>query len=85
MNKNKIKVKFVELDGEICALFPDLLYNERLYGQTMIESYMIQGEHSGASRDLMKRRFAPIQKCRKIISILESRGYDLEILRRKSK
>jgi hypothetical protein len=40
------KVVFKMLDDEVLAIFPDNLYNEQLYGKSMVDSYMHIGQHS---------------------------------------
>lgn len=48
MKPTRIRVKFIELQGDIIALFPD--YKE---GNGFIMSYQHMGQHSSASDKLM--------------------------------
>ena len=47
------KVVFKMIDGEVIAIFPNNLYSEVLYGNTMVDSYMHIGQHSACSVELI--------------------------------
>ena len=49
----RTKVVFKIMDDEVLAIFPNNLYNEQLYGKTMVDSYMHIGQHSACSIELL--------------------------------
>ena len=79
----KTKVKFIKFQGDIIALFPSELYNERLYGKSQIESYMHMGQHGAASSSLMKLRYATPAEYLPLMKELERIGYDLQVMKGK--
>lgn len=74
------RVKFVNLDNEVFALFPDELYNERLYGKDQVMSYMRIGQHGAASRSFMRRKSVGPEKYASLKRELETIGYKLEVI-----
>jgi hypothetical protein len=70
------RVKFVSLNGEVLALFPDENFNEILYGKTQIMSYIHIGQHGAASRSLMKKRGLKKEEYSALLKELERVGYD---------
>lgn len=67
-------------EGDVVALFPDELYNEVLYQDTQIMSYMRVGQHGAASTELINElRVATPSEFRALKLELESIGYDLEV------
>lgn len=77
----KTRVKFVNLEGEVLALFPDELYAPDLYGKTMIVSYMRIGQHGSASSSLMRRKAISPKKYSRLKTELESLGYNLTVIK----
>jgi len=74
------KVVFKMLQDEVIAIFPDNLYNEQLYGKTMVDSYMHIGQHSACSIELLDGLQDASQEQYKDLKIeLEEIGYDLDI------
>jgi hypothetical protein len=53
INMETTKVVFKMLQDEVIAIFPNNLYNEELYGKTMVDSYMHIGQHSACSVELL--------------------------------
>ena len=51
--KELTRVKFIELQGDIIALFPDIIESEDHFGRPFILSYQHIGQHSGASKSLL--------------------------------
>lgn len=78
------RVKFIKFQGDIIALFPDELYNERLYGKTKIMSYMHMGQHSSASNSLMKLRYATPEDYTPLLKELKRIGYYLDVMKSKN-
>lgn len=76
----KTRVKFVNLEGSVLALFPDEIYNRELFGKTQIMSYMRIGQHGAAARSFMRRKSLPKEKYLPLKKELESIGYVLEII-----
>ena len=75
------RVKFVNLEGSVLALFPDEIYNRELFGKTQIMSYMHNGQHGPALYGLMRRKSLPKEKYLPLKKELESIGYALEVLK----
>ena len=67
-------------DGSIIALFPYELYNEKLYGDSMIESYMHLGQHSGVDYlgVLQDTRPATKAESRALKAELKGLGYNIK-------
>ena len=80
-DKYKTRVKFVNLEGEVLALFPDELYSPDLYGKTMIVSYMRVGQHGAALSSLMRRKTVSPEKYSSLKTELESLGYNLTVIK----
>ena len=72
----KTKVKFVVFKGELTALFPEELYNERVYGKKLITCYAHIGQHSSASRSLMRCKQAKKEQYQDLLNELKRQGYD---------
>ena len=79
-DKHKTKVKFVNIDGEVLALFPDELYAPDLYGKTQIMSYIHNGQHGSASISLMRRKAVSPEKYSSLKTELKSLGYNLTVI-----
>lgn len=79
-DKHKTKVKFVNLEGKVLALFPNELYSPDLYGKTLIVSYMHIGQHGSASSKFMRRKSVSAEKYSSLKKELESLGYNLEVI-----
>lgn len=77
----KTQVKFKKFEGEIIAIFPNELYNEKLYGKTQLMSYQHLGQHGACSSSLLKCRNAKPSEYRALKRELESIGYNLEVLK----
>jgi hypothetical protein len=76
----KTKVVFKMLQDEAIAIFPDNLYNEQLYGKTMVDSYMHIGQHSACSIELIDELEDASEEQYKDLKIeLEEIGYNLEL------
>ena len=77
----KTVVKFYkEGHKSVLAVFPNELYNERLYGKTMLTGYVHIGQHTSVHKDYLKgRRKATEQEYSDLKQELESIGYNLEI------
>jgi hypothetical protein len=73
------KVKFVNVDGEVLALFPNELYNVELYGKAQIMSYMHIGQHGAASASFMRNKSVSPEVYAALKRELESIGYELEV------
>ena len=66
--------------GEITAVFPQLKYNKRLYGNNMITSYAHIGQHTGACKEWIKEtESANESEYSDLKQELESIGYNLKI------
>ena len=81
----KTKVIFVYPrypDGarEVLALFPELLYNEDLYGKSQITCYAHVGQHSSAHVSFKRRVRATKSQYTPLLKELKSIGYHLEIV-----
>lgn len=70
------KVKFKMFKGDVIALFVNDLYNENLYGDTIIMSYQHIGQHGAASSSLKKCRNATPQLYNSLLAELERIGYN---------
>lgn len=75
----KTKVSFKMFKNEVIAIFPNEFYNERLYGNSQLMSYMRVGQHSACSKDLLKCRNAKSVQYEALKKELESLGYDLTV------
>lgn len=76
-----MKVLFINFEGDTVALFPDELYNERLYGDSLIVSYEHVGQHGGASVELLEDTIATKEEYIGLLEELKNIGYDnLEVL-----
>jgi len=64
------RVKFVIFKGELLALFPDIKHSESL-----ITCYAKIGQHSGASKDLMKLKYVKKDKYFLLLKELKNQGY----------
>ena len=72
------KVVFKMIDGEVIAIFPNNLYNEQLYGKTMVDSYMHIGQHSACSIELLNDlEDASEDQYKDLKNELETIGYKL--------
>jgi hypothetical protein len=72
------KVIFKILNDEVIAIFPNELYNVRLYGKTLVNSYMHIGQHSACSIELIQELKDATTKQYKDLKIeLEQIGYKL--------
>lgn len=75
------QVTFKIFEGELIALFPNELFNENVYGKTMIWSYQRVGQHGAASSKLLKCKKATPEEYSNLKKELVSIGYDdLEVL-----
>lgn len=73
-----MRVKFIVFDGEIVALFPDEDYD---HSSSCIVCYSHVGQHSGASRDLIRHKMATREQYEPLLKELKSIGYDdLEVI-----
>lgn len=70
------KVKFVKFKGEIVALFPECVNR---HNKNMIMSYAHLGQHSEASRSLLKCKKATLKECADLLNELTKIGYNLEV------
>lgn len=77
----KTRVKFVRLGKEVLALLPDEVYNEELYGKTMIMSYMSVGQHGAASTGHLKKKSVSPKEYASLKKELESIGYKIKIIK----
>ena len=67
------------LQDEVIAIFPNNLYNEQLYGKTMVDSYMHIGQHSACSVELIDElEDATEEQYKDLKNELENIGYNLE-------
>ena len=74
----KTKVVFKIMDDEVLAIFPDNLYNEQLYGKTMVDSYMHIGQHSACSIELLDELIdASEEQYKDLKNELQTIGYKL--------
>jgi len=72
------KVIFKIIDDEVLAIFPNNLYNEQLYGKTMVDSYMHIGQHSACSIKLLNDlEDASEDQYKDLKNELETIGYKL--------
>jgi hypothetical protein len=74
----KTKVVFKIMDDEVLAIFPDNLYNEQLYGKSIVDSYMHTGQHSACSVELLDElEDASEEQYKDLKNELETIGYKL--------
>jgi hypothetical protein len=71
-----IKVKFINLDGEVLALFPELTNR---HNKKLCMSYQHIGQHSEACRSLARRKAIKGPEVDALKIELESIGYKLEV------
>jgi len=77
-NMKTTKVIFKIIDDEVLAIFPNNLYNEQLYGKTMVDSYMHIGQHSACSIELLNDlEDASEDQYKDLKNELETIGYKL--------
>lgn len=74
--KDIVRVKFVKLEGEVIALFPDIPFDSK--GNIM--SYMKVGQHGAASPGLMKKKYCEEHEYRELERELKYIGYELDIM-----
>jgi hypothetical protein len=74
----KNRVYFKIFKGEIIALFPHYLHNERLYGNSLITCYAHIGQHSPASRSLIRCKNAGNGDYEALKNELINRGYNIQ-------
>ena len=73
------KVAFKIMDDEVIAIFPNNLYSEVLYGNTMVDSYTHIGQHSACSVELIDElEDAWEEQYKELKNELENIGYNLE-------
>jgi hypothetical protein len=78
INMETTKVVFKMLQDEVIAIFPDNLYNEPLYGKTMVDSYMHIGQHSACSVELLNElQDASEEQYKDLKNELQTIGYKL--------
>ena len=78
-NMKTTKVVFKIIDDEVIAIFPNNIYNEQLYGKTMVDSYMHIGQHSACSIELIDElEDASEEQYKDLKNELENIGYNLE-------
>ena len=70
--EERIRVVFKKFKGDIIALFPEI---EESRDGKFIGSYMHIGQHSGASRDLLKCRNAKPEDYKDLAQELRGIGY----------
>lgn len=77
----KTLVKFRKDEAGVTAVFPQLKYNKRLYGNDMVSCYAHVGQHSGASIEWVNESTTPATEAdyNDLKQELESIGYDLKI------
>ena len=74
------KVVFKMMDDDVIAIFPNNLYSEVLYGNTMVDSYMHVGQHSACSVELIDELEDASEEQYKDLKIeLEEIGYNLDV------
>lgn len=74
------KVVFKMIGDEVIAIFPNNLYSEVLYGNTMVDSYMHVGQHSACAVELIDELPYASQEQYKDLKIeLEQIGYNLNL------
>ena len=74
------KVVFKMMDDEVIAIFPNNLYSEILYGNTMVDSYMHVGQHSACAVELIDELEDASEEQYKDLKIeLEEIGYNLDV------
>lgn len=76
----KTKVSFHILEDEVIAIFPELYYHFRLYGTSVVDSYMHEGQHGGCAVENLKLPKASADQYKDLQKELESIGYNLEII-----
>jgi hypothetical protein len=74
----KNRVYFKIFKNEIIALFPHYLYNEKLYGNTIITCYVHYGQHGSAARSLIHCKNAPGAEYAALKNELINRGYNIQ-------
>ena len=68
------------MDDEVIAIFPNNLYSEVLYGNTMVDSYMHVGQHSACSVELIDElEDASEEEYKDLKNELEQIGYNLDL------
>lgn len=75
-------VKFyIDTDGNILAVFPQLNYNKTLYGNSMKTGYAHIGQHTRVSKEYYQELKPAV--CREYMFLqkeLQGLGYDLKVL-----
>lgn len=75
--------------AEIVAIFPEQMYNERLYGNRLLDAYVHLGQHTSIDKEFLKERESDLAKVetvteeeyKPLLDELVSIGYDnLEIV-----
>lgn len=80
-NTVKERVAFRIYDGEVTAIFVDELYNERLYGNTMLMCYAHLGQHSGCSSSiLVDWDTATVEQYTDLLVELGVIGYEVQVV-----
>lgn len=73
-------VRFVTHSNEVTAIFPQLKYNKRLYGNDMLTCYAHIGQHSSCSKEwLNETQKATPEQYANLKTELEQIGYVLKI------
>jgi hypothetical protein len=69
---------FIDTEGEVLAVFPQLNYNKHLYGNTMKTGYAHIGQHAGVSKEYYKQlKPAKISQYHNLSNELFRIGYNL--------
>lgn len=76
MDTEQTRVKFVELDGEVLALFPD---TAKQCNPGMIMSYQHIGQHGEASKSLMHKKPVWDERTIALWDELTGIGYNLKL------
>jgi len=82
----KTRVKFVLLEGEVLAIFPDVVdhikFDISCREIKYLESYMHIGQHSGCHPDLLENDIASMEQYSSLKKELESApfNYELEVI-----
>lgn len=75
------KWKGDKFEGDITAVFPQLKYNKRLYGNSMLTGYAHIGQHTAVSKEWIKEDTEPANESeyKDLLNELQSIGYNLKV------
>lgn len=77
-----VKDKDGDFEGDITAVFPQLKYNKKLFGNDTYMGYAHIGQHGGVSKEWIKEHTIPaeVSEYSDLKKELEGIGYSLKII-----